>query len=118
VIAIILSCFGLFGLSAYSVGQRIREIGIRKVLGASVINITSLLSADFLKLVGVSVLIATPVVWFVMHKWLEGFAYRTNINWWLFPLAGSIALLIALLTVSYQAIKAALMNPVKSLRSE
>lgn len=118
VIAIILSCLGLFGLSAYSASQRIREIGIRKVLGASVANITSLLSTDFLRLVGISIVIATPLVWFVMHKWLQGFAYRIDINWWIFPLAGSLAALIALLTVSYQAVKAAWMNPVNSLRSE
>ena len=118
VLAIILSCLGLFGLSAYTASQRIKEIGIRKVLGATVVNITSMLSKDFLKLVAVSVIIATPVVWLVMHNWLQSFAYRIDISWWIFPAAGIIALFIALLTVSYQAVKAALMNPVKSLRSE
>jgi len=118
VLAIILSCLGLFGLSAFTASQRIREIGIRKVLGASVTNITTMLSADFLKLVAISVIIASPIVWLIMHKWLETFAYRINIGWWIFPVAGTIALLIALLTVSYQAVKAALMNPVKSLKNE
>lgn len=118
ILAIILSCLGLFGLSAYTATQRIKEIGIRKVLGASVLNITTMLSTDFLKLVAVAVLIASPLVWLVMNNWLKSFAYRININWWIFPVAGFIALLIALLTVSYQAIKAALMNPVKSLKNE
>lgn len=118
ILAIILSCLGLFGLSAFTASQRIREIGIRKVLGASVANITTMLSTDFLKLVVIAVIIATPVVWLVMHSWLQGFAYRINISWWIFPLAGIIALIIALLTVSYQAVKAALMNPVKSLKNE
>jgi putative ABC transport system permease protein len=118
ILAIILSCLGLFGLSAYTASQRVKEIGIRKVLGATVVDITSMLSLDFLKLVGISVVIATPVVWLVMHNWLQGFAYRISISWWIFLIAGLIAFLIALLTVSYQAIKAALANPVKSLRSE
>ena len=118
VLAIILSCLGLFGLSAYTASQRIREIGIHKVLGASVFNVTSMLSTDFLKLVIWSILIATPVIWMIMYYWLQSFAYRIDINWWIFPLAGVIALVIALVTVSYQAIKAALANPVQSLRSE
>jgi len=118
VLAIILSCLGLFGLSAYTASQRVKEIGIRKVLGATVMDITSMLSIDFLKLVVISVVIATPLVWFVMHNWLQGFAYRISISWWIFLIAGVIAFFIALLTVSYQAIKAALANPVKSLRSE
>lgn len=118
VLAIILSCLGLFGLSAYTGTQRIKEIGIRKVLGASVLNITTMLSTDFLKLVVIAVVIASPLVWLVMHNWLKTFAYRINISLWIFPAAGFIALLIALLTVSYQAIKAALMNPVKSLKNE
>ena len=88
VLAIVLSCLGLFGLSAYTASQRFREIGIRKVLGATVGNITYMLSADFLKLVVISVLVAVPIVWLVMHKWLQGFAYRINIGWWVFPLAG------------------------------
>jgi putative ABC transport system permease protein len=118
VLAIIISCLGLFGLSAYTATQRIKEIGIRKVLGASVMNITSMLSKDFLKLVIISILISSPIAWIVMNKWLQSFAYRVSINWWIFIVAGLIALLIALITVSFQAIKAAVANPVKSLRTE
>jgi putative ABC transport system permease protein len=117
-LAIIISCLGLFGLSAYTASQRIKEIGIRKVLGASVIDITSMLSKDFLKLAAISVLIASPVVWLVMSKWLQGFAYRINISLWVFVCAGLIAFFIALITVSFQTIRAALMKPVKSLRTE
>jgi len=108
----------LLGLASYSTIQRTKEIGIRKVLGASVSNITTLLSKDFIKLVLIALLIASPIAWFGMHKWLEGFAYRISISWWIFILAGTLAILIALLTVSFQAIKAAVANPVKSLRSE
>jgi putative ABC transport system permease protein len=118
ILAIIISCLGLFGLSSYTATQRIKEIGIRKVLGASVINITSMLSKDFLRLVIISVVIASPLAWFVMNKWLQDFAYRVHISWWIFAIAGLIALLIALITVSFQAIKAAVANPVKSLRTE
>jgi putative ABC transport system permease protein len=118
ILAIIISCLGLFGLSSYTATQRIKEIGIRKVLGASVINITTMLSKDFIKLVIISVLIASPVAWLVMNKWLQSFAYRVHISWWIFIIAGLIALFIALITVSYQAIKAAIANPVKSLRTE
>jgi putative ABC transport system permease protein len=117
-IAILLACLGLFGLSAYSAKQRIKEIGIRKVLGASAGNITLLLSNSFIKLVLVAFVIACPIAWFVMDKWLQDFAYRINISWWMFVLAGLLALLIALITVSFQAIKAAIANPVKSLRTE
>jgi putative ABC transport system permease protein len=117
-LAILISCLGLFGLSAYTAGQRIKEIGIRKVLGASVTNITAMLSLDFLRLVLFSILIATPLTWLIMYSWLQSYAYRAPIQWWVFGLAGLIALFIALLTVSFQAIKAALINPVKSLRSE
>jgi putative ABC transport system permease protein len=117
-LAILISCLGLFGLSSYTAGQRIKEIGIRKVLGASVTNITAMLSLDFLRLVLFSILIATPLTWLIMYSWLQSYAYRASIQWWVFALAGLIALLIALLTVSFQAIKAALTNPVKSLRSE
>lgn len=117
-LAIIIGCLGLFGLSAYTATQRIKEIGIRKVLGASVSDITTMLTKDFVKLVIVSIVIATPIAWLVMHNWLQEFAYRTAISWWIFAIAGLISLGIALLTVSYQAIKAALANPVKSLRSE
>jgi putative ABC transport system permease protein len=117
-IAIIISCLGLFGLATFTAEQRVKEIGVRKVLGASVTNITALLSRDLLKLVLIGNLIAWPVAWYLMHKWLENFAYQINISLWVFLLAGVLALLIALLTVSYQSIKAALANPVKSLRSE
>ena len=118
IIAILISCLGLFGLAAFSAEQRIKEIGVRKVLGASVGSIISLLSKDFLKLVGIAILIASPVAWFAMNKWLQDFAYRTNIGWQVFLLTSAIALCIALLTVSFQAIRAAIMNPVKSLRTE
>ena len=117
-IAILLACLGLFGLSAYSAKQRIKEIGIRKVLGASAGNITLLLSNSFIKLVLVAFVIACPIAWFVMDKWLQDFAYRINISWWMFVLAGILAVLIAVITVSFQAIKAAVANPVKSLRTE
>jgi len=117
-VAIVISCLGLFGLAAFSAEQRSKEIGIRKVLGASVSGIVGLLSKDFLKLVMVALVIATPIAWWGMSKWLQAFVYRINISWWMFALAGLLAILIALFTVSFQAIKAALMNPVKSLRSE
>jgi hypothetical protein len=109
---------GLFGLAVFSAEQRIKEIGIRKVLGASVPHIVQLLSKDFIKLVIVSIVIASPIAYYAMHKWLQDFAYRINIEWWVFALAGFMALLIALLTVSFQAVKAAVANPVKSLRTE
>ncbi len=118
ILAIFISSLGLLGLASYSTSQRTKEIGIRKVMGASVINILNLLSGEFLKLVAVSFLIAAPVSWFFMHKWLQGFAYRTDIYWWVFAMAGIIAVLISLMTISFQAIKAAVANPVKSLRTE
>jgi len=118
VLAIIIGCLGLFGLSAYTASQRIKEIGIRKVLGASVPDITKMLSKDFLKLVIIAIIIASPIAWWVMSKWLEDFAYRINISWWIFAVAGALALIIAMLTVSLQAIKAAIANPIKSLRTE
>jgi putative ABC transport system permease protein len=117
-LAIFIACLGLFGLAAFSAEQRTKEIGIRKVLGASVSQIVTLLSKDFLKLVFIAFVIAVPLAWYVMHRWLQDFAYRIDISWWIFALAGVLALLIALLTVSFQAIKAALANPVKSLRTE
>ena len=117
-LTIFVGCLGLFGLAVFSAEQRIKEIGIRKVLGASVPHIVQLLSKDFVILVLVSILIASPIAYYVTHKWLQDFAYRIDISWWVFALAGFIALLIALLTVSVQAIKAALANPVKSLRTE
>jgi putative ABC transport system permease protein len=118
VLAIIISCLGLFSLAAYTAERRIKEIGIRKVLGASVSGIAGLLSKDFLQLVCISCLVAFPVAWWMMHNWLQGYEYRISIHWWIFAGAGVTALLIAVLTVSFQAIKAALANPVKSLRSE
>ncbi|HVU97848.1 MAG TPA: ABC transporter permease [Puia sp.] len=118
VMAIFISCLGLFGLAAFSAEQRSKEIGVRKVLGAGVSGIIRLLSTDFLKLVGVALLISIPVSWWAMHKWLDSFAYRTPIRWWMFGLSGALALLIAFLTVSFHTIRAANANPVRSLRSE
>jgi len=118
VFAILIACLGLFGLVTYAAEQRTREIGIRKVLGASVSSIVSLISKEFTMLVGIAALIAFPAAWWAMYKWLGTFAYRTEISWWIFPLAGVVAFAIALLTVSIQTMRAALANPVKSLRSE
>ena len=118
IIAILIASLGLFGLSAFSAEQRIKEIGIRKVLGASVGQVVTLLSKDFIGLVSIAVFIASPLAWWGMNKWLQNFEYRINISWWMFVLAGFIAVLIALITVSFQAIKAAVANPVKSLRTE
>jgi putative ABC transport system permease protein len=118
VLAIFISCLGLLGLASYSTLQRTKEIGIRKVLGASVQGIVGLLSREFVVLVAISFLVATPITWYLMAKWLKDFAYKIDIGWWIFAVAGLSALVIALLTVSYQAIKAALANPVKSLRTE
>ena len=118
VLAIIIGCLGLFGLSAYTASQRVKEIGIRKVLGASVPDITKMLSKDFLRLIIIAILIASPIAWWIMDKWLQDFAYRVDISWWIFLAAGALALIIAMLTVSFQAIKAAIANPVKSLRTE
>ena len=117
-IAILLACLGLFGLSAYSAQQRIKEIGVRKVLGASSATIVALLSRDFLKLVMLAVLLAAPLAWYLMNRWLQDFAYRVHVGWWIFIAAAAITLLIALTTVIFQAIKAAIANPVKSLRTE
>ncbi|WP_413669557.1 FtsX-like permease family protein [Mucilaginibacter sp. Mucisp86] len=116
--AIVISCLGLFGLAAFSAEQRSKEIGVRKVLGASVTGIVQLLSKDFVKLVLIALIIATPIAWWGMSKWLQAFEYRVPVSWWMFALAGVLALIIALLTVSTQAIKAARMNPVKSLKAE
>ncbi len=117
-LTIFISCLGLFGLATYMAENRIKEIGVRKVLGASVTSITTLLSKDFLKLVALAFLIAAPIAWWVMNKWLLNYNYRIDISWLTFLFAGAIALFIALLTVSYQSIKAAIANPVKSLRTE
>jgi putative ABC transport system permease protein len=117
-IAVLISALGLFALTALSVQQRVKEIGIRKVLGASVANITMIVSKGFLKLVFIALFIASPIAWWVMNKWLQDFAYRVNISWWVFVIAGAVVLVVALLTVSVQAIKSAIANPVKSLRTE
>jgi ABC-type antimicrobial peptide transport system permease subunit len=117
-LAIFISCLGLFGLATFTAEQRNKEIGIRKVLGASVRNIVTLLSVNFLKPVAIAFLIAFPVAWFAMNKWLNDFAYQIQIGWSTFAIAGGAAILIALLTVSFQSIKAAIVNPVKSLRRE
>jgi putative ABC transport system permease protein len=117
-IAIFISCLGLFGLATYTAQVKVKEIGIRKVLGASVINITAMLSKDFLILVIIAIVIASPIAWYAMNKWLMDYVYRTELNWWILAVAGLAAVLIAFITISSQAIKAALSNPVKSLRSE
>jgi len=117
-LAIVIACLGLFGLAAYAAEQRNKEIGIRKVLGASVSTIVGMLSMDFIKLVLISILIATPIAWWAMNKWLQDFAYRVNIQWYILAMAGAIAILIAFVTISFQSIRAALGNPVDSLRSE
>jgi len=117
-LAIFIACLGMLGLAAYTTQQRIREISVRKVLGASVTNIVVMLSKDFLKLVIIASLIAFPVAWWGMYKWLQSFAYKISIGWWVFVLAAFAATIIALFTISFQAIKAAVANPVKSLRTE
>jgi putative ABC transport system permease protein len=118
VMAIVISCLGLFGLAAFSAEKRTKEISIRKVLGASNKGIVGLLSEDFVKLVVIAFVIATPVAWWAMHRWLQAFVYKVEIQWWMFALAGISAMAIALFTVVFQAIKAAVANPVKGLRSE
>jgi predicted permease len=117
-LAVIISCLGLFGLAAYTAERRIKEIGIRKVLGASVSGIAGLLSKDFMKLILMATIISFPVAWWIMHNWLQNYEYRIEISWWIFLAAGILATLIALFTISFQAIKAAIANPVRSLRSE
>jgi hypothetical protein len=117
-LAIFISCLGLLGLVIYTTTQRTKEIGVRKVLGASVSQIVSLLSKDFIQLVLIAFVIAAPLAWWAMNKWLENFAYRTNISWWIFGLCGIGMILIALLTLSVQTIRSAVANPVKSLRTE
>jgi len=118
ILSLLIACIGLFGLSIFVVERKIKEIGIRKVLGASVPGIVGLLSKDFLKLVIIAAVIASPLAFYFMHEWLKDFAYRINIGWWVFVASGIVALLIALLTISVKAIKAAVANPVKSLRTE
>jgi ABC-type antimicrobial peptide transport system permease subunit len=117
-LAMLISCLGLWGLATFAAQKRTKEIGIRKVLGASVANITAMLSKDFLKLVLLAILIACPIAYYGTHKWLQDFAYRIDISWWVFVVAGAGAILIALVTVSFQAIKAAMSNPVRSLKTE
>ena len=117
-LAIFIACLGLFGLATFTAEARTKEIGVRKVLGASVNNIITLLSVDFIKLVGIAIIIACPVAFYFMNRWLQNFAYRVDMEWWVFALAGLAAVAIAMLTVGYQALKAALMNPVKSLKTE
>jgi len=117
-LAICIACFGLFGLALFSVRQRQKEIGIRKVIGASVIRIMALISKEFLILVVVSIFIACPIALFVMSKWIQVFAYRTNLSWWIFATGGLVATAVAVSTISYQAIKAAMANPIKSLKTE
>jgi putative ABC transport system permease protein len=117
-LAIFIACIGLLGLAAYATQQRVREISIRKVLGASSGTIVQMLSKDFLKLVFIAALIAFPIAWYSMYRWLQDFAYRINIGWWVFAVAGLAAVMVAMLTISFQAIKAAVSNPVNSLRTE
>ncbi len=118
ILSVLVSCLGLFGLAAFTTEQRTKEIGIRKVLGASVAGITGLLAGDFMKLVVIAILIATPVAWYFMQQWLSDFAYRIDLSWWVFVLGGAVSVAVAFLTVSFQSVKAALADPVKSLRSE
>ena len=117
-LTVLISCLGLFGLASYSAEQYTKEIGIRKVLGASIPNILFILTSDFMKWVMLSNVIAWPIAWYAMNKWLQNFAYRISIQWWMFALAGGITLIIALFTVSWQAIRAATANPVEALRYE
>ncbi len=118
ILAIFLSCLGLFAISVMSINQRIKEIGIRKVLGSSIISLVWDLSREYLKLVILSIFIAGPIAYYYMKQWLSDFAYRTDIEWWVFLVTGIFAILIAFITISYHSVSAALMNPVKSLRSE
>jgi putative ABC transport system permease protein len=117
-ISIFLACLGLFGLAALAAVNRTKEIGIRKVMGATVMNIVGLLSRDFLKLVIIALVIASPIAWYFMSRWLQDYAYRINIGWWVFAITGIFALTIALFTIGVQAIRTAIANPVKSLRTE
>lgn len=117
-IAILLACLGLFGLSSYAAQQRIKEIGIRKVLGASILQLASILSRDFIRLALIAFVIAAPLAWWVMSDWLQDFNYRVTLSWWIFVLAAASSLLVALLTVSIQAVRAALSNPVKNLKAD
>lgn len=117
-LAVLVGCLGLFGLSGYTITQRTKEIGVRKILGATTTGIVAMLSKDILKLVAVAILLAVPFAWWAMDNWLQDFAYRTDIEWWVFAVAGIIAILVAFLTVSFQSVKAALANPIGALKSE
>ena len=117
-VAMVISCLGLLGLTSFTTEQRTKEIGIRKVLGATVLNITTLLSKDFIKLVLVAIVIASPIAWFAMDHWLKDFAYKVEMRWWTFLLAGLLAMVTALLTICFQSVKAALINPIQSIRAE
>lgn len=117
-LTIFISCLGLFGLAAYLVESKTKEIGIRKVLGASTVNVTKLLSKEFLQLVIVAILIASPIAWYIMHKWMEDYSYQIGVQWWVFLLTAAVAILITIITIGGQAIKAALANPIQSLRDE
>jgi putative ABC transport system permease protein len=118
ILALLIAAIGLFALTTFTVEQRVKEIGIRKILGANIQSIVQLISKDFIRLIIVASLIAFPVAWFAMNKWLQDFAYRINISWWLFILSAAIALIIAIATISIQAVKAAIANPINSLRTE
>jgi putative ABC transport system permease protein len=118
ILTIFISCIGLFGLSVSSAEKRTKEIGIRKAMGASVSSVVSILSVDFLKLVIIALFVSMPVAWLAANKWLENYPYRITLSWWMFTVAGLLVIFIALATVSFQAIKAAIANPVKSLRTE
>ena len=118
IIALVISCLGLYGLASHFITNRTKEIGIRKVNGAKVSEVMTLLNKDFIKWVVIAFVIAAPIAWFAMNKWLENFAYKTNLSWWIFALAGMLAIGIALLTVSWQSWKAATRNPVEALRYE
>lgn len=117
-LAIFISCMGLFGMASFMAEQRTKEIGVRKVLGASIFSLWRLMSTDFVLLVGISLLVAIPTAYYFMHGWLQNYKYRADLSWWIFGLTAVAAIVITLLTVSYQSIKAALMNPVKSLKTE
>ena len=118
ILALFISCLGLFAMATFMAEQRIKEIGIRKILGASVFNLWGLLSREFITLVSIALLIATPVAWYSMHKWLLNYSIHSNMPWWIFASTGVGAILITLTTISYQTIKAALTNPIKNLRTE
>jgi putative ABC transport system permease protein len=118
IVSVLIASLGLFGLAAFLSAQRTKEIGIRKVMGASIQSIVLLLSKDFLRLVALAFVVAVPIGWYIMHHWLQDFAYRIPIEWWMFAIAGSLAFLIATFSIGYQSLKASVMNPVDSLRSE